>query len=76
MYVNYFDRHVKTADELPTVGIVLCHRKNDAMVELTLPRDANIFASKYQLFLPSKDDLKRQLEKIGEELSENETHEG
>ena len=69
MYVNYFDRHVKTADELPTVGIVLCHRKNDALVELTLPRDANIFASKYQLYLPSKEELKQQLEKIERELA-------
>jgi len=70
MYVNYFDRHVKTVDELPTIGIVLCHRKNDALVELTLPKDANIFASKYQLYLPSKDELKAQLEKIGAELGD------
>jgi predicted nuclease of restriction endonuclease-like (RecB) superfamily len=62
MYVNYFDRHVKTDDELPTIGIVLCHRKHDAIVELTLPKDSNIFASKYQLYLPSKEDLKKQLE--------------
>lgn len=68
MYVNYFDRHVKTADELPTIGIVLCHRKNDALVELTLPKDANIFATKYQLYLPSKEELKAQLEKIEAEL--------
>ncbi len=68
MYVNYFDRNVKTADELPTVGIVLCHRKSDALVELTLPKDANIFASKYQLYLPSKEELKAQLEKIEAEL--------
>ena len=47
MYVNYFDRHVKTDDELPTVGILLCDRKNDAVVELTLPEDVNIYASKY-----------------------------
>jgi alpha-N-acetylglucosamine transferase len=64
MYVNYFDRYVKTEDELPTIGIVLCHRKNDALVELTLPKEANIFASKYQLFLPSKEELKLQLERI------------
>lgn len=64
MYVNYFDRHVKLPDELPTVGILLCHRKNDALVELTLPKDANIFASKYQLYLPSKDELKAQLQGI------------
>lgn len=62
MYVNYFDRYVKTVDELPTIGIVLCHRKNDALVEVTLPKDSNIFASKYQLYLPSKEELKRQLE--------------
>jgi predicted nuclease of restriction endonuclease-like (RecB) superfamily len=62
MYVNYFDRYVKTEDELPTIGIVLCHRKNDALVELTLPKDSNIFASKYQLYLPSKEELKKQLE--------------
>jgi predicted nuclease of restriction endonuclease-like (RecB) superfamily len=68
MYVNYFDRHVKLTDELPTVGIVLCRRKNDALVELTLPKDANIFASKYQLYLPSKHELKQQLEKIQQEL--------
>ncbi len=64
MYVNYFDRHVKLPDELPTIGIVLCHRKNDALVELTLPPDANIFASKYQLYLPSKEELKARLESI------------
>lgn len=62
MYVNYFDRYLKTEDELPTIGIVLCHRKNDALVELTLPKDSNIFASKYLLYLPSKEELKKQLE--------------
>lgn len=70
MYVNYFDRHVKLDDELPTVGIVLCRRKNDALVELTLPKDANIFAPKYQLYLPSKQELKIELERITEELEE------
>ena len=68
MYVNYFDRFVKTEDELPTIGIVLCRRKNDALVELTLPKDASIFAPKYQLYLPSKEELKQQLEKIAAEL--------
>ncbi len=72
MYVNYFDRYVKTDDELPTIGILLCHRKHDALVELTLPKDSNIFASKYQLYLPSKEELKRQLEEAaGIEHQEN-----
>lgn len=63
MYVNYFDRYVKTEAENPTVGIVLCKRKNDALVELTLPRDANIFAAQYQLYLPSKEELRQQIER-------------
>lgn len=62
MYVNYFNRFVKTDDESPTIGIVLCHRKNDALVELTLPPDANIYAAKYQLYLPSKEELRAQVQ--------------
>ena len=45
MYVHYFDRYVKTNDEHPTVGILLCQEKNDAIVELTLPEGENIYAS-------------------------------
>ena len=61
MYVNYFDRHVKRRDESPTVGIILCRKKNDALVEITLPQDANIHASEYQLYLPSKAELRQKL---------------
>jgi predicted nuclease of restriction endonuclease-like (RecB) superfamily len=68
MYVNYFDRYVKTPDERPTVGMILCKQKRTALVELTLPKDANIHASQYQLYLPSTEDLKqRLLEWAGEE---------
>lgn len=62
MYVNYYDRFEKTEDENPTVGILLCKDKNDAMVELTLPRDANIYAAKYELYLPDKKLLQKKLE--------------
>jgi YhcG PDDEXK nuclease domain len=62
--VNYFDRFVKTEDENPTIGIVLCKRKKDSLVELTLPKDANIFAAQYQLYLPSKEELQRQIEQV------------
>ena len=61
MYVNYFDRFVKTGEENPTIGIVLCKRKNQALVEITLPKDANIHAQEYQLYLPSKDELQQKL---------------
>ena len=61
MYVNYYDRHVKQDFEKPTIGILLCEEKNDALVELTLPKDANIYASAYQLYLPDKALLQRKL---------------
>lgn len=61
MYVNYYDRHEKLADEHPTVGIILCKKKHDALVEITLPRDANIYAREYLLVLPSKAELRRKL---------------
>jgi predicted nuclease of restriction endonuclease-like (RecB) superfamily len=61
MYVNYFDRFVKIPDENPTIGILLCKRKKDAIVELTLPADANIHAREYQLYLPSKEVLRQKL---------------
>ena len=67
-YVLLFDRFVKTAEEHPTVGILLCRQKNKALVEITLPKDANIHAREYQLYLPSKDELQQKLmEWIGEQ---------
>jgi predicted nuclease of restriction endonuclease-like (RecB) superfamily len=67
MYVNYFDRHVKTEGENSTVGIVLCKKKSEALVEITLPADADIHAREYQLYLPSKEELQRKLQEwVGE----------
>ena len=69
MYVNYYDRKVKLKDENPTIGIVLCKDKNNAVVEMTIPENnTQIFASKYQTVLPSKEELKRLLEEQDNEL--------
>ena len=63
MYVNYYDRFVKLEDENLTVGILLCADKKDSVVEITLPKNNNqIFASKYQTVLPSKETLKKLLQ--------------
>ena len=67
MYVNYYDRYEKQEDENPTIGVLLCQDKDDSMVELTLPPDSNIFASKYQLYLPDK---KLIQDKLGEWVKE------
>lgn len=62
MYVHYYDRKVKLPSENPTVGIVLCKKKDDTLVELTLPEDnTQIFASKYQTVLPNKEELSKLL---------------
>ena len=70
MYVNYYDRYVKQDFEKPTIGILLCEEKNDALVELTLPKDANIYASAYQLYLPDKAVLQRKLKEWIDEFDE------
>ena len=67
-YVNYYDRKVKLPEENPTIGIVLCKDKNNAVVEMTLPEDnTQIFASKYETVLPSKADLQKLLNEQNEE---------
>lgn len=70
MYVHYFDRYVKTDSEHPTVGILLCREKDDAIVELTLPEDENIYASEYNLYLPDKTLLQQKLAEWTQEYEE------
>ena len=68
MYVNYFDRHRREEHEAPTVGIVLCSDKNDAMVKITLPEDNHqVHASRHQLYLPTEEELREELEREREE---------
>lgn len=72
MYVNYYDRYEKTTEENPTVGILLCQEKSDALVELTLPENVNIYASKYELYLPNKKLLQEKLKQWTQEENGNE----
>lgn len=58
MYVNYHDRYEKKDHENPTIGILLCADKNDSLVKITLPENnQTIVASKYQLYLPTEQQL-------------------
>ena len=70
MYVNYYDRYKKQDFEKSTVGILLCKEKNDALVELTLPKDSNIYAAQYELYLPDKKELQAKLKSWIEEFEE------
>ena len=63
MYVNYYTREMKNEANNPPIGIVLCADKSDSFVRYTLPEENNqIFASKYKLYLPTEEELKRELE--------------
>ena len=63
MYVNYYDRKMKLPEENSTIGIILCKEENKAVVEFTLPENnKTIFAKEYKLYLPSKEQLRKQLE--------------
>lgn len=62
MYVNYFDRNVRQSDDNPTVGLILCEDKKDAVVRYTLSKDnRQIFASRYKLYLPTEEELINEL---------------
>ena len=62
MYVNYYTRELMNEGDKPPIGIVLCAEKNDAVVKYTLPENNDqIFASKYYTYLPTEEELKREL---------------
>jgi predicted nuclease of restriction endonuclease-like (RecB) superfamily len=64
MYVNFFDRFQRAEHEAKTIGIVLCSEKNDAMAKITLPEDnAQIVATRYQMYLPTEEELRAELAK-------------
>jgi len=62
-YVNYYDQERRTEGDNPTLGLILCPDKNDAVVRYTLGEQQarNIFASRYQLHLPTEEDLQQEL---------------
>ena len=70
MYVNYYHRYVRPEFEKTTSGTLLCERRNDALLELTLPKDANIYATAYQLYLPDKALLQAKVKEWIDEFNE------
>jgi hypothetical protein len=65
MYVNYYDRVEKLPEENPTIGILLCTSKNDTVVKMSLPENnSTILASQYTLYLPSEEQLKKEVEEV------------
>jgi hypothetical protein len=71
LYVNYFDRERRTEGDNPTLGLILCTDKNDAVVRYTLGPDQEkkIFASRYKLYLPTEAELRAELRRELRQLS-------
>ena len=62
-YVRYFEKEEKPSSDNPTIGLIMCSEKNDAIVRYTLLEDSKqIFASRYKLYLPTEEELRRELE--------------
>lgn len=63
-YVKYFEENIKTEGDNPTIGLILCSEKNEAMVKYSvLNESTQLFASKYKLYIPTEEELKRELER-------------
>lgn len=63
-YVRYFEKEIRQPEDNPTIGLILCAQKNEAMAKYTLLKDSKtIFASKYKLYLPTEKELKEELER-------------
>lgn len=68
-YVRYYDNEIKAEDDNPTIGIILCSDKKDTIVKYSVLNDnKNLFASKYQLYLPTEEELAREIQKQKEEF--------
>ena len=71
LYVNYYDQERRSKGDNPTLGLILCADKNDAVVKYTLGPDQRktIFASRYKLHLPSEAELRAELRREVKALS-------
>lgn len=64
-YVRYFDNEIKEKEDNPTIGIILCSDKKDTIVKYSVLNDnKNLFASKYQLYLPTEKELALEIKLI------------
>ena len=62
MYVNYYTRNLMNEGDKPPIGLLLCAKKSDTLMKLTLSEDNNqIYAAKYLDYMPTEEELKREL---------------
>ncbi len=62
MYVNYYTKEKMNEGDNPPIGIILCSDKSDTLVKYTLPEGQNqIYASKYMLYIPTEEELRKEI---------------
>src|SRR3990167_9315354 len=68
-YVLYFEKEIRQAEDNPTIGLILCAQKNEAMAKYTLLENSKtVFASKYKLYLPTEKELRTELQREKRQL--------
>ena len=71
-YIRMFDNLYKNVDDNPTIGLILCSQKNEAIVQYSVLNDAKqVFASKYKLTLPTVEELRREIEQERKRIEKN-----
>jgi len=70
-YVRYFEDKIRQENDNPTIGLILCTEKNNAVVKYSLLNDSKqIFASKYMTYLPTEQELKREIERERQQMEQ------
>ena len=71
-YVRYFEKEIRSYSDNPTIGLVLCSDKNDTMVKYSVLEDSKqLFASKYMMYIPAEEELKREIERERRAIEQN-----
>lgn len=74
MYIRMFDDLKRGADDNPTIGILMCAERDETIVKYSVINDSQqIFATKYLSYLPTEEELRRELENTGRQLLEENT---
>lgn len=77
MYVHYYERELMNEGDNPPIGIVLCADKSEAVVRYTLPEsETQVFASKYKVYLPTEEELLKELKQEYQSFDAAKTDEG
>jgi hypothetical protein len=70
-YVRFFEERVKQSGDNPTIGLILCTEKNKTVVKYSLLNESKqIFASKYQMYLPTEKQLKQEIQREKEQIEQ------